>query len=103
MKIPDGYALVPINLAPEMREAALEVDCWAVSDGQDQWKEGDDLIWQRLLETAPAPPEEKITPVAVVLPERKRHIHQGLSHTDARADGWNACLDEVARLNPSNP
>lgn len=38
-------------------------------------------------------------PVAVVLPERKHHVRQGLSHTDAKADGWNACIDEVNRLN----
>lgn len=36
----------------------------------------------------------------VALPERKLHVHQGLSHTDAKADGWNACLDEIAKLGP---
>ncbi|PRW84216.1 MULTISPECIES: hypothetical protein [Pseudomonas] len=41
---------------------------------------------------------EQPPPEALVLPERKQHVHQGLSHTDAEADGWNACLDEVARL-----
>ncbi|ANC03996.1 hypothetical protein AB688_18515 [Pseudomonas putida] len=34
----------------------------------------------------------------VALPDRKLHVHQGLSHTDAKADGWNACLDEIAKL-----
>jgi hypothetical protein len=42
---------------------------------------------------------EQPAPVAVVLPGRKQHVHQGLSHTDAKADGFNACLDEVTRLN----
>ena len=46
---------------------------------------------------------EQPAPVAVVLPERKQHVHQGLSHTDAKADGWNACLDEVTRLNAVKP
>lgn len=36
----------------------------------------------------------------VALPARKLHVHQGLSHTDAKADGWNACLDEIAKLGP---
>lgn len=44
---------------------------------------------------------EQPAPVAVVMPDRKKHVHQGLSHTDAKADGWNACLNELKRLNPS--
>jgi hypothetical protein len=42
-----------------------------------------------------------VDPVAglVALPERRQYEHQGLSHTDARADGWNACLDKVKEMN----
>ncbi|MCE1009292.1 hypothetical protein [Pseudomonas monteilii] len=47
--------------------------------------------------TAPAE-EHQGEPVA--LPDRKLHVHQGLSHTDAKADGWNACLDEITKLGP---
>lgn len=39
---------------------------------------------------------DRPAPAAVVLPDRKGY----LSPTDQYADGWNACLDEVARLNP---
>lgn len=39
------------------------------------------------------------TPAAVVLPERQCADHFSEKLRD-NADGWNACLDEVARLNP---
>ncbi|WP_047304853.1 hypothetical protein [Pseudomonas fluorescens] len=39
-------------------------------------------------------------PVAVVLPERKIHRDQGSTALDRESDGWNACLEEVKRLNP---
>ncbi|WP_377706268.1 hypothetical protein ACFMKY_18110 [Pseudomonas protegens] len=39
-------------------------------------------------------------PVAVVLPERKARRDHGLTALDRESDGWNSCLDEVARLNP---
>lgn len=45
-------------------------------------------------------PPEQPAPVAVALPERKAHRDHGLTALDREADGWNACLDEVARLNP---
>lgn len=41
-------------------------------------------------------------PVSAALPDRKEYVHKGLSHTDARTDGWNACLDAVTRLNDIN-
>ena len=56
------------------------------------WPREDYIDWRPLYAEPPAQ-------VAVVLPERKHHVHQGLSHTDAKADGWNACIDEVNRLN----
>ncbi|PUA41459.1 hypothetical protein C5U62_32005 [Pseudomonas protegens] len=36
---------------------------------------------------------------AVVLPERKARRAHGLTALDRESDGWNACLDEVQRLN----
>ena len=46
---------------------------------------------------------EQPAPVAVVLPER-RSIDEGASDADQHTDyGWNACLDEVARLNSARP
>jgi len=40
-------------------------------------------------------------PVAVVLPERKAQgVHRGHELDEYFKDGWNACLDEVTRLNP---
>lgn len=42
-------------------------------------------------------------PAAVVLPERKEHKSHGLTAEDTEADGWNACLDEAARLNGLKP
>lgn len=44
---------------------------------------------------------EKPAPVAVVMPERKPAEWRGISATFA--SGWNACLDEVARLNGVKP
>ncbi|MBM5460249.1 hypothetical protein H8F21_22045 [Pseudomonas sp. P66] len=54
-------------------------------------------LYQVMHEAQPAA-QHQGEPVA--LPERKNHVHQGLSHTDAKADGWNACLDEIAKLGP---
>ncbi|MCK9740066.1 hypothetical protein LT697_00715 [Pseudomonas syringae pv. syringae] len=35
----------------------------------------------------------------VVLPERM----PGITHTDSHEEGWNACIDEVAKLNANHP
>lgn len=43
--------------------------------------------------------EQQPAPAAVVLPERQCADHFSEKLRD-NADGWNACLDEVARLNP---
>lgn len=54
-------------------------------------------------------PAEQPAPVAAVLPERKEPKHYwdrfGKMTAIARlsAEAWNACLDEVARLNPIKP
>ncbi len=37
------------------------------------------------------------------MPDRKQHTSLGLTSLDSEADGWNACLDEVARLNGEQP
>lgn len=57
MNIPKGYKLVPTQITEAMREAALGVDEWAQNEGQDQWKPGQELIWEELLAAAPAPPQ----------------------------------------------
>ncbi|WP_085599699.1 MULTISPECIES: hypothetical protein [unclassified Pseudomonas] len=44
-------------------------------------------------------PGAQPAPAAVVLPERQCADHFSEKLRD-NADGWNACLDEVARLNP---
>lgn len=68
--------------------------------GWSLWHDGkgEEFKQSYQVETRPLYAEQP-APVAVVLPERKHHVHQGLSHTDAKADGWNACIDEVNRLN----
>ena len=50
------------------------------------WPRDDYTDWKPLYAEQPAP-------VAVVLPERMGH--------STRGNGWNACLDELKRLNPS--
>lgn len=51
---------------------------------------------------------EQPAPVAVVLPEREMYcqylrvvIPDNRLEVEAHKDGWNACLDELKRLNPS--
>ncbi len=51
---------------------------------------------------------EQPTPVAVVMPEREMHcqylrgvIPDNRLEVEAHKDGWNACIDELKRLNPS--
>ncbi|MDS9879410.1 hypothetical protein RMI40_31730 [Pseudomonas protegens] len=54
--------------------------------------------WTVALYTRPA---EQPAPAAVVLPERKSTDNLTFApETRGFACGWNACLDEVARLNP---
>lgn len=48
----------------------------------------------------PASVAEQPAPVAVVLPERLPG-DDGVCTESHYASGWNACLDEVTRLNPS--
>ncbi|WP_448693523.1 hypothetical protein [Pseudomonas rhizophila] len=45
-------------------------------------------------------PAAQPAPVAVVMPERKTVKAGLLSESNTHNQGWNACLDEVARLNP---
>jgi hypothetical protein len=50
------------------------------------------------------PDRERPAPVAVVLPERRKPMCTGAISdftTFEEARGWNACLDELKRLNPS--
>ncbi|SDS68590.1 hypothetical protein [Pseudomonas trivialis] len=50
------------------------------------------------------PDREQPAPVAVVLPERKPDVNKSFGGTDAEwygNIGWNSCLDELKRLNPS--
>lgn len=44
---------------------------------------------------------EQPAPVAVVLPKRRTFDPLDFVEKRASADGWNACLDELKRLNPS--
>lgn len=44
---------------------------------------------------------EQPAPVAVVMPERKAVSVGVLSESNTHNQGWNACLDELKRLNPS--
>ena len=53
-------------------------------------------------------PAEQPAPVAVVLPDREMYcqylrgvIPDNRLEVEAHKDGWNACLDELKRLNPS--
>jgi hypothetical protein len=43
---------------------------------------------------------EQPAPVAVVMPERIENHDSGPTLSKLEAKGWNACLDEVTRLNP---
>ncbi|WP_025856112.1 hypothetical protein [Pseudomonas sp. CHM02] len=43
---------------------------------------------------------EQPAPVAVVMPERRTFDPLDFVEKRASADGWNACLDELKRLNP---
>lgn len=45
-------------------------------------------------------PADQPAPVAVSLPERKTVKAGLLSESNTHNQGWNACLDELARLNP---
>lgn len=56
--------------------------------------------WAAIEARVTGKPAEKNLGEPVELPNRKLHVHQGLSHTDAKVDGWNACLDEIAKLGP---
>lgn len=51
-----------------------------------------------LLSTAVKAQQHQSEPV--VLPERKAITAHGLTALDSEADGWNACLDEIAKLGP---
>lgn len=57
VEIMKGYKLVPVELTEEMREAAMAADAWAFSEGQNQWKPGEEWIWEQLLAAAPTPPQ----------------------------------------------
>ncbi|WP_409302991.1 hypothetical protein [Pseudomonas sp. KCJK8993] len=45
-------------------------------------------------------PAGQTAPAAMVLPERKSYEESFSVHGHGQIMGWNACLDEVARLNP---
>lgn len=45
-------------------------------------------------------PAEQSAPVAVVLPEPRQIRGENDAHRVWHSQGWNACLDEIARLNP---
>ncbi|MBA1200509.1 hypothetical protein G7009_01665 [Pseudomonas capeferrum] len=86
---------VPRELTPEMREAFHEA--------HDRYEEGigesPDSQWRAMLRAAPKSTEQpQGDPVA--LPERKDPtqywVEPGGVH---KAEGWNACLDEIAKLN----
>ncbi|MDI3184706.1 hypothetical protein [Pseudomonas paracarnis] len=46
-------------------------------------------------------PVEQSAPVAVVLPERKTWDGLRATACNLKGEAWNACLDELKRLNPS--
>lgn len=66
------------------------------------------LCWAAMLAAAPVPQQadldrvttEQPAPVAVVLPER-RAVSPSSREQAMCANTWNACLDELKRLNPS--
>ncbi|MBC2655510.1 hypothetical protein H7A76_08670 [Pseudomonas sp. MSSRFD41] len=58
----------------------------------------DVLAAQRKLRALLAQPAEQPAPAAVVLPERQEYSK--FDPDTAYQEGWNACIDEVADLNP---
>ncbi|MBV1814475.1 hypothetical protein KTT58_17155 [Pseudomonas viridiflava] len=56
--------------------------------------------WFEEIESALSKPATPVTTQdQVALPERKHHKSHGLTALDSECEGWNACLDEVAKLN----
>lgn len=85
---PQGEPAVLIELVENKIYGGMHIAKW---DNTGGLKEGVHRLYA-----------EKPAPVAVVLPERKRaHCTGAISdfRTWEEAQGWNACLDEVARLN----
>lgn len=62
-----------------------------------QYKNRDDA-WSDYIELCKA---KQPAPVAVVMPERK--ARDGFGEFSPHSNGWNACLDELKRLNPTRP
>ena len=103
-----GYCVCPIGVALKNKPAAQprgEPVAWVVFDNgfiddhtvvktvADEWAE-------RGFEVTPLYAEQP-TPAAPPLPERKENHDSGPTLRKIQADGWNACLDELKRLNPS--
>lgn len=87
------------RLKPAIDEAIQimpRLDCLVV---ESDWPEYEPT-WAAIEARVTGKPAEKNLGEPVELPNRKLHVHQGLSHTDAKVDGWNACLDEIAELGP---
>lgn len=70
--------------------------------GWSLWHDGkgEEFKQSYQVETRPLYAEQP-APVAVVLPERK--ARDGFGEFSPHSNGWNACLDDLKRLNPSRP
>lgn len=79
------FVMVPRELAEEIN-AALTLSGY--------------VSLPRGLQVAMANPAEQHQDEPVALPERKAITAHGLTALDSEAEGWNACLDEIAKLGP---
>ncbi|SCW88977.1 Lar family restriction alleviation protein [Pseudomonas sp. NFACC05-1] len=77
----------PHQSAPAAKDDLVECDACPTSGG--------------CVNTCMKAKDQQPAPVAVVLPERRATVSFG--EPDIRGEAWNACLDEVARLNPIKP
>ncbi|HEK1684061.1 TPA: hypothetical protein SMR42_000366 [Pseudomonas putida] len=84
---------VPRELTPEMREA-FHSSYDAYEDGRGECP---DSQWRAMLRAAPKSAQHQGEPVA--LPDAM-HPHDFDNLPESHCNGWNACLDEIAKLGP---
>jgi len=102
--------VVPLKLLIDLSKPLVEdVDLHARISARNELRDllGDDGVW---VASAPSVPfeqhlkvisgSEQPAPVAVVLPERREPTQDNPYLSDADRE-WNACVDELKRLNPS--
>lgn len=99
---PAGYVLVPVEPTPEMLDVAVSHALMVSISGEYNWSAYMRDVWKRMLAAAPVQPAQA-QGWQMVLPERSSLDMKKGDIIYRAALVWNACLDEVARLNAAAP